>query len=208
MVSAGRLVLIPILFGALTSVGCDIFGAHDPAPRRDQAALTFNKDIAPILFEHCASCHHRGQPAPFALIDYDSVRQHARQIAAATQSRFMPPWLPEPGYGEFVNARRLRDDQIQAVQRWLSGGAVEGDPSDLPQVPKWIDGWQLGTPDLIVQLSRPYTLQADGTDVFRNFVLPVATPSTRYVRAVEFRPGNPRIVHHAVINIDPTRSSR
>ena len=171
--------------------------------------LTFNTDIAPILFEHCGGCHRPGQQAPFSVLEYQSVRSHAQLIATATQRHVMPPWLPERGYGEFLNERRLRDEQIDAIQRWVEQGAIEGDPSAKPTIPQWPEGWQLGEPDLIVKMPQPYTLKSEGSDVFRNFVIPMPPLSmTRYVRAIEFHPGNPRILHHAAIGFDRSRSSR
>jgi tetratricopeptide (TPR) repeat protein len=120
----------------------------------------------------------------------------------------MPPWLPEPGYARFVDERRLTDEEIEMIQRWVDHGAVEGDAAAKPPIPKWPDGWQLGEPDLVLKMPRPYTLDARGTDVFRNFVIPVPLSSTRYVRAVEFRADNPRILHHAGVGIDRMRISR
>jgi mono/diheme cytochrome c family protein len=164
-------------------------------------------EIAPIIFDRCGMCHHPGGAAPFSLLTYPSAKQRATQIAAATKSRFMPPWKAEPGYGEFIGQRPLSDAEIDLIQRWAADGAPEGEQRGLPQ-PHWTDGWQLGTPDLVVTLSRPYVLQADGTDVSRVFVLPLPVNTTRYVRGLEFRPGNPKVVHHANIRIDPTPASR
>jgi Flp pilus assembly protein TadD len=142
------------------------------------------------------------------VLEYRAVRDRARQIAKATKNRVMPPWLPEPGYEQFADERRLRDDEIAAIQQWVDGGAVEGSPSDKPPLPAWPRGWQLGQPDLVVQLPEPYRLQATGTDVFRNFVLPVSLASTRYVRGIELRASNPRILHHASVGVDRLRVSR
>ena len=108
----------------------------------------------------------------------------------------MPPWLPEKGYGEFEGERRLNDYDLALLQKWVATGAMEGDPADLPAIPKWNNGWQLGEPDLIVE-TAPYTLPADGKDVYYNFVVPIPTTSNRYVSGVEFLPG----VHHK--NITP-----
>jgi tetratricopeptide (TPR) repeat protein len=142
------------------------------------------------------------------LIEYADARDHARQIAEATKTRVMPPWLPEKSDRQFANDRRLRDDQIETIQEWVRGGSVEGNPADRPAVPKWPEGWQLGQPDLVLTLPEPYPLQAVGTDVFRNFVIPVPGASTRYVRAIEFRAGNPRSLHHASVGVDRFRVSR
>jgi Flp pilus assembly protein TadD len=120
----------------------------------------------------------------------------------------MPPWLPEPGYGEFANDRRLKQDEIDRIEQWVRQGAVEGATADRRAPPSWVDGWQLGSPDLVVELPAPYTLRPGKADVFRNFVLPISVSSTRYVRGMEVRPGNRHIVHHATLGIDRTRASR
>jgi hypothetical protein len=172
------------------------------------APVTFNKDIAPILFQNCSTCHRPGQSGPFSLLTYGDVQKRAPQIAEVTQKRYMPPWLPEPGHGDFINARRLSDAQINLIQKWAADGALEGNPADLPAPPKWPEGWQLGKPDLVVQMPTPYTLPAKGKDVYRNFVIPIPVSSRKYVSAVEFNPGNPRVVHHAFIDVDLTRQSR
>src|SRR6185436_6095763 len=146
--------------------------------------------------------------APFPLLEYRDARAHAAEIAGATARRVMPPWLPERGYGSFVNARGLTDDQIAILQRWVEQGAAEGDPRDKPALPTWPDGWQLGEPDLVVQMPETFTLPAAGTDVFRNFVVPIPSSGTRYVRGIEFRAGNPRSLHHASVGVDRFRVSR
>ena len=170
--------------------------------------LTFNRDVAPIIFSHCAPCHRPGQSAPFNLVDYLDVKKRAKQIVEITARRFMPPWLPEPGEISFANERRLTADQIEIIQEWVAAGAAEGNPADLPPLPKWAEGWQLGQPDVELPMPEAFKLQAEGRDVYRSFVIPVPLDGTRYVRAVELRPGNPKIVHHAVLQIDRTRSSR
>ena len=177
------------------------------APRRS-GTLTFNRDIAPIIFKHCAICHRPGQAGPFSLLDYDDVRKHAKQIAEVTQRRYMPPWLPEPGYGEFAGERRLGEEDIEVIQHWVSNGTEEGDPKDLPPKPIWSEGWLLGQPDLVVAMPQAYALAAEGKDVYRNLVFPLPVSGRRYVKGVEFRPGNAKVVHHAFINVDETPFSR
>jgi tetratricopeptide (TPR) repeat protein/mono/diheme cytochrome c family protein len=172
------------------------------------APPTFTRDIAPIIQEHCATCHRPGESAPFDLLTYDDVRKRGRQIVMVTESRYMPPWLPAPGPHAFVDARGLTDEQIAMIAQWVKDGAVEGDPADLPPAPTWTEGWQLGEPDLVVSMDETYVLRAEGTDVFRNFVLPIPIDRARWVRAVELRPGNPKVVHHAVMQIDDTGSTR
>jgi len=174
---------------------------------RPQGSVTFTKDIAPIIFANCASCHRPGQSGPFDFMTYSQVKKHAKDIATVTQSGYMPPWPPEPGFGEFVGQRRLTADQIGLIRQWVAEGAIEGNPTDLPELPKWTEGWQLGQPDLVVQMPEAYTLPSTGKDVYRNFVIPIPTTGRRYVQAVEFRPSN-KSVHHVFMLYDRTRQSR
>ena len=166
------------------------------------AAITFNRDVAPILFEHCASCHHSGGIGPFPLLTYDDARKHARQIVDVTHRRYMPPWPPEPGYADFRDNRRLTDAMIQTLAGWMRGGAVEGNPGDLSPPPVFHSDWQMGEPDLIVGMPVPFTTEAGGKDIFRNFVVPTNLKETRFVRGIEMRFNDTRTVHHANIVLD------
>jgi hypothetical protein len=194
-------------------------GFNSPAPR----APTFNKDIAPILYANCSTCHRPVDPradtddpicfagAPFSLLQYQDARAHAREIARAAKNRVMPPWLPDRAadqIGDFASPRTLTDAQIALLERWAEQGAPEGNPSDRPAVPVWPQGWQLGQPDLVLKMPVAYTLPAGGKDVFRNFVIPVPAGGPRYVKAIEFRAENPAVVHHASVGIDQTRFAR
>ena len=170
--------------------------------------VNFTKHIAPILFEYCAPCHRPGEAGPFPLLTYDDARKRAAQIVKVTKSRYMPPWLPEPGYGEFEGTRRLSDEQLSLLARWAQSGTPEGDTSALPPSPQFTEGWQLGPPDLILRMRQPYELTATPGDVFRNFVLPVGLKETKYIRAIELRPGNKRLVHHANVIVDRSRMLR
>jgi tetratricopeptide (TPR) repeat protein len=173
------------------------------------APITFHQQIAPILYRNCTPCHRPGQPAPFSLLTYNDARQHAAQIAAAVKRRYMPPWLPEPGHGRFLDERRLSDSEIELVQQWVKDGAPPGSATAAaPHPPKFSDEWQLGTPDLILRVSQPYQLSADGAERFWNFILPVPITTSRWVKAIEVRPGNVSVFHHANVIIDRGRSSR
>src|SRR5258706_4187349 len=134
----------PLAIAVIVAIGAYATGSPAAQP------VTFSKDVAPILFEHCGGCHHPDGPGPFSLLSYSAARQRARLIAKITKARVMPPWKAEPGYGEFVGHRHLSDAQIDVLERWASEGTIEGDPADLPPVPTFPSGWQLGTPDLIV----------------------------------------------------------
>ncbi len=175
--------------------------------RRQSTSVTFGRDIAPIVFESCSPCHRPGESAPFSLLSYQDVRKRARQIVDVTESGYMPPWLPRAGYGSFEATRALTDEQIATIRDWVKNGAPAGDLSSLSP-PDRSPGWQLGEPDLVVQLDIAFDLESAGRDVFRNFVIPIPLTEKRYVKAVELRPGNPRIVHHAVMQIDRTGSCR
>jgi Flp pilus assembly protein TadD/mono/diheme cytochrome c family protein len=189
-----------LLASALAAGGCN--GAPSAA-----TAVTFNRDVAPIVFANCAPCHRPGGAAPFPLLTYADAFEQGEAMARQTRERHMPPWLPDPGEVAFVGERRLRDEQIETIQRWVSAGKPEGTPADLPKPPAFTDGWQLGRPDEIVNVSTPLTLPPGGEDVYRNLVLRTSLKSNAFVRAVEFKTGGAPI-HHAVIRVDPTSASR
>lgn len=172
-------------------------------------ATTFTRDVAPILFANCASCHRPGEIGGFSLLAFADVRPRAAAIARVTRTRAMPPWKPDATAGiEFVGARRLSDRDIETIQQWIADGALEGDPADLPPPPRFTDGWQLGTPDLIVSAPEPLTVPPGGPDLLRNVVIPVPVEGVRWVRGFELRPDNPAVVHHANIKVDRTRTAR
>jgi len=187
--------------------GCKPSAPENPRSTSPRSTVTFNRDIAPILFEHCAPCHRPGQPGPFSLLSYTDAVKHAAQIAKVAQRRYMPPWLPEPGHGEFLDERRLSSEQINSIQAWFNAGTLEGNAADLPPLPKFAKGWQLGEPDVVVQMPDPYPLAAEGPDLYRNFVIPAPARETRFVQALEFQPRS-RSVHHVRILLDSTRQSR
>ena len=173
------------------------------------ASVTFNRDIAPILFEACAVCHRPGEVAPFSVLTYRDVLPWAWVIGVVTQRRYMPPWPPgDRADARFEGERKLDEADIALIQHWLDEGAVEGEPDDLPAAPVFADGWRNGEPDLVLTLPKSFQLAAEGIDVYRNLVLPVPVDRIRWVRGVEIRPGNKRTVHHAVMQIDRFGTSR
>ncbi|HUQ69990.1 MAG TPA: hypothetical protein VM165_10730, partial [Planctomycetaceae bacterium] len=172
-----------------------------------EAAVTFNKDIAPLFFQKCADCHRPGEVAPFALLTYADAKKRSQQLQTVTTDRFMPPWKSVAGHGTFQGERRLTSDEIALVARWVEQGAPEGAAADLPPLPKFPEGWRLGQPDLVVTMPVDYEIPAEGPDVYRNFVLPLEIPAGKYIKAAEFRPANRRIVHHAVLAMDVTGGS-
>jgi tetratricopeptide (TPR) repeat protein/mono/diheme cytochrome c family protein len=170
--------------------------------------VTFNRDIAPVIFNSCSTCHHPGEAGPFPLLTYSDVKKHARQIADVTQARTMPPWLPDPQPLKFVDELRLTNAQIDLIQRWLAQGALEGDPADLPPHPRFAEGWRLGTPDLILTAQKALILPPEGTDTYWNFIFRLPIEQTRWMKAIEIHPGDKRYVHHANILVDRSGSSR
>ncbi len=170
--------------------------------------VTFSRDVAPIVFDACVSCHRAGGPGPFPLTTYDEVRRRATQIAEVTRTRFMPPWKVEPAVGHFVGQRLLTDQEITTLARWATGGAPEGDATALPALPKFADGWLLGKPDLIVKPDAAFALPAQQADAFRIFAIRIPVSERSYVTGIEFHPGNARVVHHANIRLDRTPATR
>ena len=173
-----------------------------------QAQVTFSRDIAPILYRSCVLCHRAGESAPFPLLAYTDAKSRARQIAVVTRSRFMPPWLPEEGELKFADELRLSADEIARIQAWADQGAPEGDPADLPAKPKFAEGWQLGKPDVIARATKPYALPASGSDNYWNFVFRAPIDRTRWLNAIEIRPGDKRLVHHANVLVDRQQNGR
>lgn len=204
---AGLVRLVAIVLVSLTwltgGFGIEVEAAE--ILRAPGKKVTFNKDIAPVVFARCASCHRTGEVAPFPLLTYRDVSKRADLIRTVTEERKMPPWKAEPGSGHFADERRLTDEQVALIAKWVENGSPEGDPADLPPPPKFTTGWQLGEPDMLVKMPEPYTLAAEGPDEYRCFVIPLKIPAGKYLKSVEYRPGNRRIVHHAVLTSLPHR---
>ena len=180
---------------------------HPPA-HAAEAPVTWSRQIAPIVYRNCAACHHPGGAGPFSLLTYSDARRRGPQMLDVTQSRYMPPWLPAPGYGDFADARRLSDEDVALIKKWVESGMPEGNRAETPPPPHYDATWQMGKPDLILSVERPWTLPASGSDVFRNFILPYPLAQTHYIRALEILPGTPQVVHHANVLIDRTASFR
>jgi tetratricopeptide (TPR) repeat protein len=182
-------------------------GCRDAGPGRSESP-TFSGDVAPIFFARCAPCHRPEGPGPFSITDYETARAYAPRIAEVTAQRYMPPWLPAPGVGGLADERRLSDAEIATIGRWAASGASFGDSAELAAPPEWPSGWGLGPPDLVVELLESYELDPGVGEEFRNFVIPVPIEEGRWIRGMEMRPTNPRVVHHAMLMVDPSRSTR
>jgi hypothetical protein len=181
---------------------------HSSAQSGGVGILNFNKDIAPIIFNNCTFCHHPGDVGPFPLLTYQDVQKRAQLISVVTQRRYMPPWKPEQGYGEFRDVRRLTDMEIETIKRWVEEGCVEGRPEDLPPAPRYTEGWHLGEPDLVLEMPRAYDVPAEGPEFYRCFAVPTGLKENKYVVAFEVRPSNRKVVHHAFLVPDPYGAGR
>lgn len=168
--------------------------------------VTYSGDIARIVNGNCASCHRPGQSAPFPLLTHADVKRRAKQIVEVTQSRYMPPWLPDDEH-DFLGSRRLEQADIDLLARWLEQDCPEGDAALTPDPPTFNDDWVLGPPDLIALMPEAFVVPAGGPDLYRNFVIPNVTDKAVWVRTLEFRPGNNTVAHHAFVAIDASDSS-
>jgi mono/diheme cytochrome c family protein len=173
--------------------------APRPASRAAAAAtVTFAKDVAPILYSNCISCHRPGEVAPMSLRTYDEVRPWARSIKQKVQSRQMPPWFADPAHGSFKNDARLTDTQIDTIVKWVDAGAPRGNAADEPKPPALTEGWQLGEPDYVITLPT-IDVPAAGKDIFPTPNLTIDIPEDRWIRALEIRPSNREVTHHTVL---------
>jgi tetratricopeptide (TPR) repeat protein len=182
-------------------------GGEEGFVARRRGELTFNKDIAPIIHRHCSTCHRPGEAAPFNLLTYQDVKKRAPDIVQVTARRYMPPWLPDRSGPALRHERHLTENEIGMIRQWAAEGVREGAERDKQPLPTWPEGWQLGTPDLVVEMPVPYALPEAGRDVYRNFVIPLHLEQRRYVRAVEFR-ANTKVIHHVFLRFDRSQQSR
>ena len=194
----------PVAHPKLAAFGCIL---RRPADKIASSQITYSHDVAPILARNCQTCHRTGQIGPMPLTSYTQAAAWRGDIKKWTSDGQMPPWKADPNCGDFQDARRLSKRDIVTLAKWADAGAPEGNPADLPPAPKFRDGWPLGQPDLVLQPSRPYHLAADGSDVYRCYVLPTDFAHDRYVSAVDVQPGNRAVVHHVIAFIDGSGAS-
>jgi hypothetical protein len=164
------------------------------------AGPTFNKDVAPILYKNCVTCHQPESMAPMSLLDYETARPFARAIRTAVASRKMPPWFADPQYSHFANEARLSDRDIQTITAWVDAGAREGDPKDLPPQPVLTHGFKLGKPDIVIDIGQDFAVPP-GDDVRRTFVVATNFTEGKWIRAAEVLPGNFKLVHHVHLSV-------
>ena len=166
------------------------------------AAVTFDRDVLPILETHCQSCHRPGEAAPMSLLTYESTRPWAKAIKVAVLSRTMPPWPPDPRYGRFLHERTLTAAEIETLTAWVDGGAVEGDPQDKPAPIEWREGWT-NQPDAVVSMPHPIPIPAKGAVELTTVRVPTGFTQDTWVNSIEIHPGNRAVVHHVFVSFVP-----
>jgi hypothetical protein len=183
--------------------GLLIIGLTVLLPSRTQTAApvtpTFTKDVAPVLYKHCAGCHRSGEMAPMSLLTYEEVRPWAKSIREKVVTGQMPPWHAVAPHGTFANDRRMSEQEKDTLIRWVDGGAPKGNPKDLPPAPKFTDGWEIGAPDVVISMPKEYEVPASGTIDYQYFEAPTNFTEDKWVQAIEVRPGVRSVVHHILV---------
>jgi hypothetical protein len=178
--------------------GCLVDRAAATPARKD---ITYAKHVAPILQQRCQVCHRSDQAAPFPLMTYDDAVKHAPMLKEVTTQRRMPPWHADPRHGQFVNNRRLADKEIETLASWVDAGTPRGDDKDLPKPIAWVQGWNMGKPDLVVQMPKEFDVPADGSLPYQHFTIDPGFKEDMWVKKAEARPGAAGVVHHVVVYI-------
>lgn len=195
-----RLFRSPFLVGLVPFLAGRAFGG--------EADPTFNKDVAPILFKNCSTCHRPNEVGPFSLLTYADTKKRSKQISRLTEQKIMPPWKPVADHDVFKDARTLNDKEIAVFKAWAEARSPEGEAKDLPPQPKFPEGWHAGKPDMILKVERPFTIPAEGPDIYVHFVLPLDFKEDKYVKAVQVLPSNRQVAHHGVIILDGSGTAR
>ena len=168
--------------------------------------VTFAKDVAPIIYNRCVECHRPGEAAPMSLVTYKDVRPWAKSIKEKVVNRSMPPWLAEPGHGNFENARHLTQKEIDTISAWADGGAIKGDDSQMPPLPRFEQGWTHGKPDVVIALDKEVPVPAEGVVDYQYFTVPTNFTEDRWVQAAEIRPSNRKVVHHIIVFVQEPKA--
>jgi len=171
------------------------------AAESGKAPVTYAKDVAPILFKNCANCHRPGELAPMSLLTYQDARPWAKSIKEAVVARKMPPWLADPNIGHFANDRRLPQTDIDTIVSWVNAGAPQGNLADTPPTPKFVEGWVLGKPDVVIEMPVAFDVPAEGVIPYKYFTAPTNFTEDKWIRGVEIRAGKPAVVHHIILSV-------
>jgi hypothetical protein len=197
-----RLIAIPALLLLIALAASDSRVSSNTAP------VTFTRDVAPIFYKNCASCHRSGEIAPMSLMTFKDARPWARSIREKVADGTMPPWHADPKHGSFKNDRRLSKKDIDTIIAWVDGGAAEGNPKELPRAPQFTEGWQIGKPDVVLTMGKEYSVPAEGVVNYQYFLVPTGFTEDKWIQAAEVRPGNRAVVHHVIVFVVTTESLR
>jgi hypothetical protein len=178
-----------------------------PAAAPPRAAVTYTKDVAPILFKSCTSCHRPSMSAPMSLMSYDEVRPWARAIKQRVVNREMPPWSADRAHGTFKNDPSLPQLEIDMIAAWVDNGAARGNDRDMPPVPRYVEGWTIGTPDAVFTMTESYDVPAEATIPYQYIRIPTNLTEDKWLQAIEIRPGDRRVVHHVIASAQPVGGS-
>ena len=184
-----------------TALWLSIGGAAQVSTSVQRSTPTFSRDVAPILYDKCVNCHRAGEVGPMPLITFTDARPWARAIQQKTSARAMPPWGADPHYGKFRNDRSLTDQQVATLAAWADGGAPEGNPKDLPALPRFVDGWQIGQPDQVFEMLADFAIPAKGAVDYQYFEVPTNFTEDRWMQAGEVRAGDRAHVHHIIVYV-------
>ncbi|WP_165225725.1 redoxin domain-containing protein [Aquisphaera insulae] len=195
-VLAGR----PVAVSRTESPGCKIGRL---ARSTGEAPVTYSRQVARILQAHCVACHRAGEIAPFSLTDYRHAAGWSSMIAEVVDEGRMPPWHASPDHGKFANDARLSADEKKAIRDWVAAGSPEGNPADLPPPPRFVEGWQIPRPDLVLEMSREVTIPAEGSMPYELVEIHPKLDHDVWIRASQVRPGNTAVVHHVVVFVLP-----
>jgi hypothetical protein len=194
-ITSFALCLLVVIAVALSTRG----GRIEAAPQTADSVPTFARDVAPILYANCVTCHRPGEIAPMSLISYQEVRPWARAISKQIADGVMPPWHADAPTGTFSNERKLTASEKATIERWAANGAPEGNPGDLKPPPTFAQGWRIGTPDVIFEMDEDYPVAAKGTIEYEHFYIPTNFTGEKWLKAIEARPGNRSVVHHILV---------
>jgi hypothetical protein len=185
--------------GSILLAALCAFGTNARVSLDNSSEVTFARDVAPIFYKKCASCHRPGEIAPMSLLTYKDARPWAKSIREKVANGTMPPWHADMRYGSFKNDRRLSKTEAETIIDWVDGGAKEGDPRNLPAAPQFTEGWQIGKPDVVLTMPREYSVPAEGAVNYQYFLVPTGFTEDKWIQAAEVRPGNRAVVHHVIV---------
>src|SRR3954471_2274447 len=190
-------LVVPVTVGAAMYLALTAAAAQ--APATTASIPPYTKDVAPVLFKNCTSCHRPGEIGPMSLLTYDDVRPRAKDIRDKIDDGDMPPWHADAPHGTFLNERGLTEQEKSTIFRWVANGAPKGDPKDMPPTPEYPRGWSIGTPDVVFEMPEEYHVPADDVVQYEYFYIPTNFTEPKWVQAIEVRPGNRNVVHHVLV---------